>query len=154
MMTNISKIRIFFKAQLWTNPEKKKIAIFLPLSVNMKLSNISCNNFVFLNTETFPFSKKNLIIRLGRSPGEGNGYPYQYSSLEISIDKSLAGYSPRSHKEADTAERPTTQHSKECESRLLQRHLIWSESFTRRTEWNSKECSFSCLFLLLVSQFG
>ena len=58
MMTNISKIRIFFKAQLWTNPEKKKIAIFLPLSVNMKLSNISRNDFLFLNTEVFPFSKK------------------------------------------------------------------------------------------------
>ena len=112
-MINISKIRIFFKAQLWTNPEKKKIAIVLPLSVNMKLSNISCNDFVFLNTEAFPFSKKdfsfskknNVIIGLGRSPGEGNGYPHQYPSLEISIDKSLAGHSPCSHEESDMTER-------------------------------------------------
>ena len=27
------------------------------------------------------------IMRLGRSPGEGNGYPLQYSCLENSIDR-------------------------------------------------------------------
>jgi len=27
-----------------------------------------------------------LIPRLGRSPGEGNGYPLQYSCLENSMD--------------------------------------------------------------------
>ena len=27
-----------------------------------------------------------LISRLGRSPGEGNGYPLQYSGLENSMD--------------------------------------------------------------------
>ena len=27
-----------------------------------------------------------LIAGLGRSPGEGNGYPYQYSGLENSMD--------------------------------------------------------------------
>ena len=39
-----------------------------------------------------------LIPGLGRSPGEGKGYPLQYSSLENSMD------SPWSHKESDTAE--------------------------------------------------
>ena len=34
------------------------------------------------------------IPGLGRSPGEGEGYPLQYSHLEISID-----YSPWGHKE-------------------------------------------------------
>ena len=29
----------------------------------------------------------------GRSPGEGNGYPLQYSCLENSMDRNLAGYS-------------------------------------------------------------
>ena len=61
MMTDISKIRIFFKAQLWTNPEKKKIAIFLPLSVNMKLSTTAMILY-FLNTEAFPFSEKNVLF--------------------------------------------------------------------------------------------
>ena len=28
-----------------------------------------------------------LIPGLGRSPGEGNGYPVQYSGLEISMDR-------------------------------------------------------------------
>ena len=28
-----------------------------------------------------------LIPGLGRSPGEGNGYPFQYSCLEVSMDR-------------------------------------------------------------------
>ena len=36
------------------------------------------------------------IPRLGRSPGEGKGYPLQYSGLENSVD------SPRGPKELDT----------------------------------------------------
>ena len=39
------------------------------------------------------------IPGLGRSPGEGKGYPLQYSGLENSMD-----YSPWGHKELDTAE--------------------------------------------------
>ena len=35
------------------------------------------------------------VPELGRSPGEGNGYPHQYSCLENSTDKrSLTSYSP------------------------------------------------------------
>ena len=39
------------------------------------------------------------IPGLGRSPGEGKGYPLQYSGLENSMD-----YSPWGHKELDTTE--------------------------------------------------
>ena len=39
------------------------------------------------------------IPGLGRSPGEGKGYPLQYSGLENSMD------SPRGRKESDTTER-------------------------------------------------
>ena len=42
----------------------------------------------------------NLIPGLGRFPGEGKGYPLQYSGLENFID-----YSPWSCKESDTIER-------------------------------------------------
>ena len=42
-----------------------------------------------------------LIPGLGRSPGEGNGNPLQYSCLENSMDRS---YSPWGHKESDTTE--------------------------------------------------
>ena len=46
-----------------------------------------------------------LIPGLGRSPGVGNGNPLQYSCLENPMDKkSLAGYSPWSHKKSDATE--------------------------------------------------
>ena len=38
----------------------------------------------------------------GRSPGEANGNPFQYSYLEKSHgERSLVDYSPRGHKESD-----------------------------------------------------
>ena len=41
----------------------------------------------------------------GRSPGEGNGNPLQYSCLEKSYgQRSLVSYSPWGHKELDTTE--------------------------------------------------
>ena len=45
------------------------------------------------------------IPRLGRSPGEGNGYRLQYSCLENPMDqRSLEGYRTCDHKELDTSE--------------------------------------------------
>ena len=42
----------------------------------------------------------------GRSPGEGNGNPLQYSCLEKSHGwRNLVGFSPWGHKESDTTER-------------------------------------------------
>ena len=38
----------------------------------------------------------------GKSPGEGNGSPLQYSCLGNPTDKSLEGYSPWGRKELDT----------------------------------------------------
>ena len=43
-----------------------------------------------------------LIPGSGRSPGEGNGNPLQYSCLENPMD---GGYSPWGHKESDMTER-------------------------------------------------
>ena len=45
-----------------------------------------------------------LITELGRSPGGEHGNPLQYSCLENTGQRSLAGYSPRGHKELDTTE--------------------------------------------------
>ena len=42
----------------------------------------------------------------GRSPGEGNGYPFQYSCLENPMQRNLAGYS-RWDAESDTTEQLT-----------------------------------------------
>ena len=47
------------------------------------------------------------IPGLGRSSGEGNGYPRQYSCLENSTDRPLMGYSPWGLKELDTSEQLT-----------------------------------------------
>ena len=44
-----------------------------------------------------------LIPELGRSPGEGNGNPLQYSCLENPM-RSLVGYGPWGCKELNTAE--------------------------------------------------
>ena len=45
------------------------------------------------------------IPGLGRSPGEGNGNPLQYSCLENSMDGGAWwAYSPWGHKELDTIE--------------------------------------------------
>ena len=41
----------------------------------------------------------------GRSSGEGNGNPLQYSCLENFTDRSLEPYSPWGRKESDTTER-------------------------------------------------
>ena len=46
------------------------------------------------------------VLGLGRSPGEGNGNPLQYSCLENPHgQRNLVGYSPWGLKELDTAER-------------------------------------------------
>ena len=46
------------------------------------------------------------IPGLGKSPGGGNGNPFQYSCLEKPHrQRSLAGYSPRAHKETEQLKR-------------------------------------------------
>ena len=45
-----------------------------------------------------------LIPGLGRSPGEGKGYPLHYSGLENSMDSI---YNPWGRQESDTNEQPS-----------------------------------------------
>ena len=47
------------------------------------------------------------ISGLGRSPGEGNGYPSIFLVEEFNGERSLVGYSSRGHKELDRVEWPT-----------------------------------------------
>ena len=42
-----------------------------------------------------------------RSPGEGNGYPLQYSYLENYMENYMVGYSPWGLKESDMTEQLT-----------------------------------------------
>ena len=46
-----------------------------------------------------------LIPGSGRSPGDGNGYPLQYSCLENTVERGLVGYSPWGHKGLDMTEK-------------------------------------------------
>ena len=53
-----------------------------------------------------------LIPGSGRSSGEGNGYPLQYSCLKKSHgQRSLVGYSPGGHKESDSTEHTVHTHT-------------------------------------------
>ena len=47
-----------------------------------------------------------LILGSGRSSGEGNGYPLQYSCLENSMDRG-AWWATGGHKESDTSDQVT-----------------------------------------------
>ena len=69
----------------------------------------SLKEFCFPNGSTGKESTCNvgdlgLIPRSGRSPGEGNGYPLQYSGLENSIDCIESWRIPWGHKESDMTE--------------------------------------------------
>ena len=61
------------------------------------------------------------IPGLGRSPGEGNGNPLQYSYLENPMDGvTWLGYSPWGRKESDMTERlHSLTHSKVVYSNLI-----------------------------------
>ena len=77
-----------------------------------------------------------------RSPGEGNGYPLQYSCLENSMDRerSLAGYSPWDHLESDTTERlrPFMSSLEKCLFRSSACFFVWIGCFV-----------FLCFFFFL-----
>ena len=73
-----------------------------------------------------------LILELGRSPGEGNGYPLQYSFLENSIDRGAwhgglwAFVAPQCglYQAAIIVESPSPQRANSCSSGLAPRCLI------------------------------
>ena len=79
-----------------------------------------------------------LIPVLGRSPGEGNGYPCQFSCL--------AGYSPRHCNESDPTERPALLrivYSVYMPSRFPAPSLPPTPSRDNHTECTLKDCPFS-----------
>ena len=95
------------------------------------------------------------IPGLGRSPGEGNGNPLQYSCLEHPHgQRSLVSYSPWGYKESDMTEQHNVQHSTMCrESILCHMELL------NQTQWGrywissrlmSKICSRGTQFRLPI----
>ena len=92
------------------------------------------------------------IPGLGRSPGQGNGNPLQYSCLEKSHRwRSLAGYSQRGCKESDTTEwlhfRMKIFHGKALYSLSLQALWYSGRELTSTVGWSE----FMCLLLNLFS---
>ena len=73
-----------------------------------------------------------LIPRSGRSPGEGNSYPLQYSCFKNSIDRVAwqATYNPWDHKESDTT-KPLT-----LTNGTFKQFRIFRDD---REEWNGRE---------------
>ena len=85
--------------QLWIYPQLYVWFIFLCLTVFPDGSddkNSACN-----------IGDLGSIPGLGRSPGEGNSYPLQYSYLENSMDRGAWQGTVRHHKELDRTEQLT-----------------------------------------------
>ena len=87
-----------------------------------------------------------LISKLGRSAGEGNGNPLQYSCLENSSgQRSLLGYSPWGCKESDIAERLT--HRLNFEHKLSCLLFVASDKFLRARHLSFLVCKIGMTLL-------
>ena len=74
-----------------------------------------------------------LIPGWGRSPGEGNGNPLQYSGLENPHgQRSLVGYSPWGRRESDPAVRMST-HTVDEQCCVTSRRIAKRVSYSLRT---------------------
>ena len=72
-----------------------------------------------------------LIPGSGRSPGEGNDNPLQYSCLENPHgQRSLAGYSPQGGKESDTTEE--TSHTPDFEVETINIFVLHTQKLKLR----------------------
>ena len=65
-----------------------------------------------------------LIPGLGRSPGEGNGKPIQYSGLENHGQKSLVGYSHGISKESHTVQQLNNRDDLHLSEHMIFQYLI------------------------------
>ena len=69
----------------------------------------------------------------GRSPGEGNGDPLQYSCLASPVERGLAGYSSWGHKESGMTYRLKTTKLQKCQGHKIQRWRSCQEERRFRT---------------------
>ena len=70
---------------------------------------------------------------LGRSPGERNGNPFQYSCLGNPMEGGLAGYSSWGHKESGMTYRLKTTKLQKCQGHKIQRWRNCQEERRFRT---------------------
>ena len=75
------------------------------------------------------------IPGLGKFPGEGKGYPLQYSCLKNPHgQRSLVGYRPQSLKESDTTK--AIQHAQHTVKSLLREiYLVFCDNRTSLVQW-------------------
>ena len=113
-------VNFFVKSNLWSRHSGSNNISFTFLQVNfrdiVKLPLSGLCQFIFHQQCVFPAGSDSKastyntgdlgsIPGLGRSPGEGNGNPLQYSYLENPMDGGIwLGYSPCGHKESDMTE--------------------------------------------------
>ena len=89
----------------------------------------------------FAFSAGDLgsIPGWGRSPGEGNGNPLQYSGLENPMDRGASWATVPGIEELDTTEGPTTHTQGDTEGQWASTHGNWYPS--KRGIWVPIECA-------------
>ena len=89
---------------------------------------------------------------LGRSPGEGNGNPLQFSYLENSMDKGAwQAYSPWGHKESHTTEQLTLSHTLTIIYCIYHAAAFWRDSamIKKKISWMIPD-NFNTVLLLAV----
>ena len=116
---------VFVSPQLHKNPSSKAYSKLLVVKPREKPRENSLDHLKWLGLEGIPSSEGSFVLTcslagpalillcwpcvcnagdaglipgLGRTPGEGNGNPLQYSCLENPMQRSLVGYSPRDRK--------------------------------------------------------
>ena len=89
-INNLSKATEQYNQKIYSNVQFFTISLFRPSSSGSEGKESACNA-----------GDLDLMPGQGRSPGEGNGYPLQYSCTENFMDR---GYSPWSCKELHMTE--------------------------------------------------
>ena len=89
-------------------PDTYYIFLKYLLSLNMKRAFLVAQLVKNPSANTGDTRDSGSVLGSGRSPGERNDYPLQYSCLENSMDEEPSGLQPQGHKESDTTEHACT----------------------------------------------